>query len=294
MTLRQRLSRLHWHRLGTVATLGVGLASAFGQAVGITPFAADAGAYWAARPGDLYTGWDMRPDGYSPYLYSPAFADVLTPLRVLPVTIFSALWQFMLFMVMALVARGWSILFVLAAVPSIALHVLEPLNLVMRDIWLGNINVLLGAIAVVGLRRPYLWAIPFLSKVTPGVGIVWFLARREWTNLSIALATTAVIALVSFIHTPADWIEWLTFLRESSTYQFPQWVVPIPLVVRLAMSVTLIWWGARTDRAWVVPVAVGWAIPMPYPTFLAAVAFAIPVWFDGRRVAFRQPVTVHA
>jgi len=290
MTLQARLAGLDWQRLGTVATLGVGFAFALAQAVGITPFAADAGAYWAARPGVLYTGWEMRPDGSLAYLYSPAFADAMIPLRLLPVMIFTALWQFALFLVMALVARGWSFLFVLAALPSITFHVLEPLNLVMRDIWSGNINVLLGGIAVAGLRRPYLWAIPLLSKVTPGVGIVWFLARREWSRLGIALTTTAVLALVSFIYLPSDWFDWVAFLRESSTYQFPQWVVPIPLVVRLAMSAVLIWWGARTDRPWVVPVAVGWAIPMPYPTLLAAVAFAIPVWFDTRHTRRGRPV----
>lgn len=294
MTLEARLAGLDWQRLGTVATLGVGFAFALAQAVGITPFAFDAGAYWAARPGDLYTGWEMRPDGYAAFLYSPAFADALIPFRVLPPQIFTALWQFGLFAVMAVVARGWSIVFVLAALPSLVFDVLEPLDLVVRDISHGNVQVLLGAVAVVGLRRPYLWAIPLLSKVTPGVGILWFLARREWSRLAFALATTAVLALLSFLYLPSDWFDWVAFLRESSTYQFPQWVVPIPLAVRVAMSAALIWWGARTDRPWVVPVAVGWAIPMPYPSLLAAVAFAIPVWFDGRRAARKDAVASHA
>ncbi len=290
MTVRSRLAGLDLGRLGTVATLGVGAAFALAQALGVTPFAFDAGAYWAAQPGNLYTGWENRPDGYAPYLYSPAFADALIPFRVLPPHIFTALWQFGLFAVMAAAARGWSIVFVLAALPSLVFDVLEPLDYVIRDIAHGNIQVLLGAVAVLGLRRPYLWFIPLLSKVTPGVGIIWFVARREWSRLAIALATTAVLALISFAYLPSDWFDWVTFLRESSGFQFFQWVVPIPLPVRLAMSAALIWWGARTGRPWVVPVAVGWAIPMPYPTLLAAVAFAIPVWFESRRERRERPV----
>lgn len=128
----------------------------------------------------------------------------------------------------------------------------------------------------------------------PGVGVLWFLARREWSKLAIALGTTAVLALLSFLYLPSDWFDWVAFLRDSSSFRFPLWVVPIPLVVRLAMSAALIWWGARTDRAWVVPVAVGWAIPMPYPTLLAAVAFAIPAWWDGRRAERQGAVTTRA
>lgn len=294
MTLRGKLTALDWQRLGTVATLGVGFAFAVAQAVGLTPFAFDAGAYWAAEPGNLYTGWEDRPDGFAPYLYSPAFADALIPLRFLSPQVFAGVWLFGLFAAMAFAARGWSIVFVLAALPSLMFDILEPLDVVVRDISHGNIQVLLGAIAVVGLRRPYLWAIPLLSKVTPGVGVLWFLARQEWSKLAIALGSTAVLALLSFLYLPSDWFDWVAFLRDSSSFRFPLWVVPIPLVVRLAMSGALIWWGARTDRAWVVPVAVGWAIPMPYPTLLAAVAFAIPVWFDGRRSKEKEAVAANA
>ena len=36
-------------------------------------------------------------------------------------------------------------------------------------------------------------------------------------------------------------------------------MVPIPLPVRIAMSVAMIAWGARTNHRWIVPFAAGWA-----------------------------------
>lgn len=274
--------------LATVATLGIGIAFAIAQVAGVTPFAFDAGSYWSATPGDLYHGWENRPDGRAPFLYSPAFADALIPLRILPDRVFTGLWQLGLFAALAAVARGWSLVFVLAALPSLLFNVLEPLDMVIRDIAHGNVQVFLGAIAVLGLRFPALWAFALLSKVTPGVGLVWFLARREWRNLAIAVGLTGAIALASFLYRPGDWFDWFAFLRESTSYQFPLWVVPVPLPVRLLMSAAVVWWGGRTDRPWVVPIAVGWAIPMPYLTMIATMVFAIPVLASHERRA-REP-----
>ena len=42
-------------------------------------------------------------------------------------------------------------------------------------------------LALVGLGWPAAWALPLLPKVTPGIGVVWFLVRREWRSLAIAV-----------------------------------------------------------------------------------------------------------
>ena len=40
----------------------------------------------------------------------------------------------------------------------------------------GNIR-LLGVAAVIGFRRPP-WSFVILTKVTPGIGLLWFVVRR--------------------------------------------------------------------------------------------------------------------
>jgi hypothetical protein len=257
----------------TVATLGIGIAFAVAQIVGLTPLAFDAQAYWAAKPGELYqTGWESTE--YAPFLYSPAFADALAPFRLLSDRMFTGLWQLMLFTVLALVLRGWSLVLVVAGLLWFVVPI-PLLGVVMADIAHGNIQILLGAVAILGLRYPALWSIAILSKVTPGIGLLWFVARGEWRNLAIALAATGAIALISFIYIPGDWFAWATFLRDSVSVVFPQWVVPVPLGIRLATGAALIIWGGRTDRPWVLPIACGWVIPMPYLSMLTTMAFAL-------------------
>ena len=44
---------------------------------------------------------------------------------------------------------------------------------------------------VLGFRWPFTWAFVLLTKVTPGVGLLWFAVRREWRSLAIALGDGA-------------------------------------------------------------------------------------------------------
>jgi uncharacterized protein YjeT (DUF2065 family) len=118
----------------------------------------------------------------------------------------------------------------------------------------GNVNFLLAAAIVFGFRFPSLWALPVLTKVTLGVGMLWFPARREWRSLAVALGTIAIIVGVSFALYPTAWVDWFAFLASSSDRS--QW-----LLARLASAVILLVFGAATGRRWLVPVAVWIAQP---------------------------------
>jgi hypothetical protein len=262
-------------RASTAAALGIGIALALAQVSGRTPLAFDAGAYWAATPGALYQADWGAESGRAAFLYSPAFADVLTPLRLLPERVFTGLWQLALVAMLAATIGGWSLYALLAAVPFLAFGIGPALAFVASDIAHGNIHVLLGAVAVFGVRWPALWSVVLLSKVTPGVGLLWFVARREWRNLAIALGVTAAIAGASFIYRPSDWSDWIGFLLANSGHEPGYWTVPIPLPIRLVMSAALTWWGGKTNRPWALPIAIGWAIPMGYGAMAATMVCAL-------------------
>lgn len=257
------------------AALGLGLGLAVAQVAQVVPWAQDAHVYYAAQPGHLYAdAWRIED---APFGYSPAFADALIPYRWLPERVFMGLWQFGLVAALVVTVRGWALPVLVAGFGStFGVGFLWPLSPIGADIAMGNVHVLLGAVAVWGLRYPGLWAFALLSKVTPGIGLLWFVARGEWRNLGIALGATAAIVAASFLLVPGDWFAWERFLLASSP-AFPGWVVPIPLAVRLAMSAALIVWGARSDRRWVLPVACLWVIPIPYTTMLAGMVCAVAV-----------------
>ena len=52
----------------------------------------------------------------------------------------------------------------------------------------GNIHLLLAAAIVLGFRWPWTWSLVLLTKITPGIGLLWFVVRRSGGNLAIALA----------------------------------------------------------------------------------------------------------
>ncbi len=134
-----------------------------------------------------------------------------------------------------------------------------------------------GAI-VAGFRWPAAWAIVLLTKVTPGIGLLWFAVRREWRQLGIAMGATAGVVAVSFVVAPAAWADWIGVLTASAAKASGTWAaVPVPLALRLPAAVAIVVWGARTDRRWAVPVAAMVALPALWFGGLCMLLATIPL-----------------
>lgn len=200
----------------------------------------DTFAYWSVNAADPYHNAIAPTRGA--FLYSPAMAQLMSPLGLLP-------WE--------VVRTGWAIiqvaLLTVLAGPLAAIVAITPP--VWQELLLGNVSFLLAAVAVFGLRWPALWSIAILMKLTPGVGLLWFVARGEWRRFTIAAGTTGVIALVSFVIAPSLWFEWagVLFANRGVSTDLPT-MPPAPL--RLAVAAVLVWFGARRGYAWLVPIAV--------------------------------------
>ncbi|HEY6568712.1 MAG TPA: glycosyltransferase family 87 protein [Candidatus Limnocylindrales bacterium] len=204
--------------------------------------AADGLVYWGVNVSDPYAGATVG--GANAYLYSPAFAQVFALIGRLPREVFTVAWTVFLALVAWWLARPWPASLLVLALP------------VSQEILIGNIHLLLAAAIVLGFRWAGTWAFVLLTKVTPGVGLLWFAARREWRALAIALGTTAVIAAVSFVISPDAWRDWLALLRHDGGTQSST------LLVRLAIAAVIVVWGARTERRWTVPLAAMLALPV--------------------------------
>ena len=126
-----------------------------------------------------------------------------------------------------------------------------------------------------------------LTKVTPGVGLLWFVVRREWRSLAIALGTTAAIVAVSYVIAPGQWADWFALLRSDGGQESGR------LLLRLVAAAALVTWGALTDRAWTVPIAAMLALPViwmdSFAMLLAAVALKV-----RPPASVRQPAAVAA
>ena len=244
----RHLSELTWRNRRALrdALILVGLLRAFVYLViqGIHPWTfvgIDARAYWGVDLAHPYAGSAVGE--YSTYLYSPAFARVLSPTYVLPFEAFFVLWTIASLVVLIWLVRPW---------PWALLILLLPWT---YELFVGQVHLFIAAVIVLGFRYPWLWALNILTKVTPGIGLLWFLVRQEWRSLGIALGASAVIALVSFVLSPTAWFDWIAFLRGSTGSGEL-------LYVRLVAASAIVVAGAFTGRPWVVPIAVWLALPV--------------------------------
>jgi hypothetical protein len=221
----------------------------------------DLHAYWITRDGVDYAAQAPGPAGT--YLYSPAFAQLIRPLTILPLPVFAAIWT----------SIGALLLWWLTGRRALWFAVLPPVLLTLVQ---GQLDLAYAVVAVVGLRWPVAWALPLLTKVTPGIGVVWFVVRREWRSVAIAVGSTAVIVAVSYALDPSAWSGWIALLlRTQGPVSDPNLVyVPVPLLVRAPFALAVVAWGASTNRRWTIPVSMILAMPILWlngPTILVAI-----------------------
>jgi hypothetical protein len=206
----------------------------------------DSRAYWHALRATSTYGRDAGT--YGAYLYSPAFTQLLSPLLALPWQPFLAAWA--LSLVGALLLLSGRALFVLV------------LPIAFFELWGGNVHLLLALAIVAGFRWPQAWAFVLLTKVTPGIGLLWFAARREWRSLAVALFATALVVAVSWLIQPALWTAWIDLLLRDAGMSPPPGSVGIHIGLRLPIAALLIMYAAHTNRRWLVPLGALLAMPV--------------------------------
>lgn len=205
--------------------------------------------------GDVYAYHEAWPDlyrstvgGAHAYLYSPAFAQAIWPLTLLP------FWPFYGLLLAADVVAlvylvgwrwaGWVV-------------IIYPVS---HEMAVGNIHLLLAASIALAFRHPAWWAFSLLTKVTSGVGLLYELRRprRFVTGVGVTLGIVAV----SFAIAPALWFEWIELLRSSSGVVDPWAFIELPLLPRLPVAVGLVLLAGWRRWPWMVPIASIVAMPV--------------------------------
>ena len=235
----------------------------------------DAYAYWTTRDGVAYGNVGAM----GAYLYSPAFAMLLAPVTWVGWPVFAAAWTALNFVILRLIVGRLALVVLLF--PPVAFEVVS-----------GNVHLLIALAIVAGARYPALWAIPILTKITPGIGLLWHVIRRERRPAIVALSVTGVLVVVSALLLPEAWRAWLAVLTGSlgGPVDTVGWYLPLPFLPRLAAAVAIISWGAMTGRHWTVPVAVTLAMPVIWLNALAVLVALVPMlWPDHVTGALPHP-----
>jgi hypothetical protein len=238
----------------------------FGRSLGY-----DAFSYWSIDFADLYGRAMSSNFALGAFRYAPPIAFLLAPLTVLPWWVFLVVWEAIMLAILFWLGGRWAL--VLLALPPVAL-----------ELYHGNVHLLIAAAIALGFRYPWTWAFVILTKVTPGVGLLWFAVRREWRSLAIALGVTFAISVVTAVLAPNYWREWIDALL--SNINEPQYFsVPPAAPIRLPIAAVLVIWGARTDRPWTVAVAATLGLPIIWPHGLVVALAAIPFLRRGDQAA---------
>jgi hypothetical protein len=261
--LSRRTVRLFGAGIGVIAAIAVGAAIVWWVSNGF--LAGDTVNYWlagqrvnvghelyAVRPDDpAVPGLEIRPYG----LYSPPFIAV--PWRVLAAVPgiggMAVWWVAMAFLAVWAIAavllatRGWAGLVVLPLIPSIALL-----------IGVANVDAAVIAGALVawmcfarGRERAGGAVLGTLAslKFTPAVFLIWLIATRRWRALGWAIATAAVLAIVTMLSISPD-----IFVRYAGVVAgVSSGGRPFALPIAAAGALAILFVGPRwPTAAWIV------------------------------------------
>jgi hypothetical protein len=213
-----------------------------------------------------------------PFLYSPVAVEVFRLLEWMPMNLFLTL-----FGLAGCVAVAW-------LVAPLGVRWAPQIFLIVLPITLhGNLEWLFALVAVLALRSPLVWAIPLLTKVSPGVGAFWYVGRREWRSFAVAVAFPSAIAGVSIALDPALWRDWLAMLaRMVATGGMYSNLLNVPLQLRGPIALALVLWGGRRGRAWTIVVAMVLTRPDLSWTELATLVALPRLLLAGREIGSDQ------
>jgi hypothetical protein len=225
-------------------------------------------AYWSVDPADPYA----VKEGFGAFHYAPPLVWLVGPLKLVPWPLAYWLWFGILFAVLVWLGRDWALAWL--AFPPVA-----------SELYHGNIHLLIAAALVLSLRWPIAYAFLVLTKVAPGVTAIWWVVRREWRSLSIALGSAAVVVAISFAIAPSNWFAWLNHISTESNQAFN--LVPIPLLIRLPVAAAIAVVAGLTNRAWLLAPAAVLGLPLLWIHGLAILVAITPL----SRMTHRNEVT---
>jgi hypothetical protein len=272
--LRVALDR--WSRPAWLGLTLVGSAVVFLILTNPDAHGLDSIAYWSINSADPYGSAAGNLNAMGSLRYAPPFVLALLPAHALSWPVFVTLWAAVCLAALVYLSGRW----------ALALAAFYP---VAMELSAGNVNLLIGAAVVAGFRWPAAWSFVLLTKVSPGIGLVWFAVRREWRALGIALGATVALAAASWLISPALWDQWIAAMRSMVGLEPEGLHLPIPLPIRLVAVLALVAWGARTNRRWTVLVGATLAMPSIWLATLSPLAGLVR--FRGQPAATTQVPT---
>jgi hypothetical protein len=231
-------------------------------------------AYWSVDPAHPYA----VKEGFGAFHYAPPLVWLAGPLKLLPWPQAYWLWFGILFAALVWLARSWALAWL--AFPPVS-----------SELFHGNVHLLIAVALVLSLRHPAAYAFIGLSKVTPAVTALWYVARTEWRNFAIAVGSTVLVVVVAFAIAPPLWFQYLDHISSETNEAFN--LVPIPLLVRLPIAALIAVAAGRLNRPWLLAPAATLALPLLWIHGLAILVAVTPLRRAQRAAEHRAAATAY-
>ena len=191
-------------------------------------------AYWLAAK-RLVAGLPLYDPSASPgtpyaYFYPPPLAQLLAPVTaVVPDAVFIAAWTGLLLACLWWLGGGNAFV-VLALVAFIPVSV---------ELWYRNVHLVLAVLIVLGLRRhAAFFAVAAAIKVTPVLGLAYFVARGRYRDAFVAGVVGSLMLLASLMISPGAWQQFGSLVAPTAGTAGAS-IIPVPFPVRAVAGLAL-------------------------------------------------------
>jgi hypothetical protein len=251
--------------IGLVVLAAIGAGLLLIVAIGRWGAPQDEHAYWLAahRLLDGLPLYDPTATSVTPYAYwyPPPFAQVLVPVAaILPSTVFDMAWIGLL-LICVLALAEWR--------PIVGLAFLAYLPVAI-ELWFLNVHLVLALLVVLALRRwSWLFAVGAAIKLAPGLGILYLVLRRRWTDALVAITVGLVVLVISVALDPGAWSGFIATIQARGPGDISG-LLPAPYDIRLVAAVLM------TVIASLARPRIG------EPLLVVAITLALPtLWLDA-------------
>ena len=235
----------------------------------------DEHAYWLAGR-HLLDGaplYDPTATAVTPYAfwYTPIVAQVMAPIvAILPSGAFTIAWTMLLLGCVWWLAGG-------RLLPALALVAFPPVAI---ELWFRNVHLVLAVLVVLGIRRSSLLFVPAAAvKFSPGLGIVYLVARARWREAALVIAAGAGFLAVSYALSPEAWRAFVDILAARGPTDISGFL-PVPYIGRVGAAFVLALVAGRLRPRIGEPllvVSIVLALPTLWFTALATLAALVPI-----------------
>jgi hypothetical protein len=233
--------------------------------LGAWPFH-DTAAYWLAGRHLLEGAPVYYPGSYLAFLYAPPLAVLAMPLSLLPLDAATAALFGGQVLALRYIAGSWR-----------AAGLVSWLPFVPRELVTGNVDLLMAAAILAGVRGRSGWAIGLfaVAKFSPALVI----SRRTFHDAALMVAVLVALSL-PWWHL---WPEWIATLRTAESQAW------LPIAPRLVIALGLL----ALRRPWATALAAGIATPAFHEhSFVLLLPAARLLWDQGVAHDGRPPATV--